>query len=337
MDNDIRNLHEIFCQEEQVLRNISPRTVQWWYHTFDFFARHGQVTRLDQVTSECLRGFFLWGRSTRKWTPDTHLNYYKGIRAFLKWCVQRRFLDENPLDGIPQPRLGKKLPKRISESDLRLVLDTALGMRYTYRFERFRNHAYLSMLACTGLRLQESLSLRVGDVDLDQNLVSVHSGKGNKDRIVPMCRALKMSLLPYMKERKRLHRQCPVFFSSIRGDQPFTASGVKFLVQRLRKATGVNFSPHKLRHTFATLMIENNCDLFALSKMLGHSDIKTTTIYLSASVEHLRSQIQKHPLDELNAAPGIGSPSNRGLNRRETIPVRSRSYDLPLRSARTSE
>ncbi len=76
-------------------------------------------------------------------------------------------------------------------------------------------------------------------------------------------------------------------------------NGLKKLVWQVRESSGIYFSVHKLRHTFATLMLEGGCDIYSLSKMMGHSDIKTTTIYLSASAEHLRSQMTKHPLNEL--------------------------------------
>ncbi|MBS1492230.1 MAG: site-specific integrase [Bacteroidetes bacterium] len=77
----------------------------------------------------------------------------------------------------------------------------------------------------------------------------------------------------------------------------FTESGIKRLVERIKEASGIKFHVHKLRHTFATLMLEGGCDIFSLSKMMGHSDIKTTTIYLAACVHHLREQILKHPLN----------------------------------------
>jgi len=79
----------------------------------------------------------------------------------------------------------------------------------------------------------------------------------------------------------------------------FSTTGLKRLVQVIKGASGINFSIHKLRHTFATLMLEGGCDIYSLSRMLGHSDIKTTTIYLAASVEHLRGQMTKHPLNNL--------------------------------------
>ena len=90
-------------------------------------------------------------------------------------------------------------------------------------------------------------------------------------------------------------------FTSLNLNQGFTNSGLKLLTNKLKEASGISFTIHKLRHTFATLMLEGGCDIYSLSKMMGHSDIKTTTIYLSASAEHLRGQIRKHPLNALVA------------------------------------
>jgi site-specific recombinase XerD len=95
-----------------------------------------------------------------------------------------------------------------------------------------------------------------------------------------------------------MNKTNPEFFSSIRGNVGFTGNGLKKLVDKIRDSSKIFFTVHKLRHTFATLMLEGGCDIYSLSKMMGHSDIKTTTIYLSASVEHLRSQITKHPLND---------------------------------------
>jgi site-specific recombinase XerC len=85
-------------------------------------------------------------------------------------------------------------------------------------------------------------------------------------------------------------------FVSSQHNQAFTDDGLKHLVQKVRQFTGLKFSVHKLRHSFATLMLEGGCDIYSLSKMMRHSQIGTTTIYLSASIEHLRKEIYKHPL-----------------------------------------
>jgi len=143
----------------------------------------------------------------------------------------------------------------------------------------------------------EMSQLKVREVDFENNLIHVINGKGGRDRIVPMCAALKRMLLDYWKERERLKKDSVYFFTCLRGDQQFTYNSLKKVVGAVKRGSKINFSPHKLRHTFATLMLEGGCDLFTLSKMMGHSNIKTTTIYLSASVGHMQEQMLKHPLN----------------------------------------
>jgi len=127
----------------------------------------------------------------------------------------------------------------------------------------------------------------------------VRQGKGNKDRVIPICDRLSETLVRYLIERQRLNKTCPEFFTSLNRNMGFTSIGLKRLVVKIKEVSGIQFSIHKLRHTFATLMLEGGCDIYSLSRMLGHSDIKTTTIYLAASAEHLRGQIMKHPLNNL--------------------------------------
>ena len=148
-----------------------------------------------------------------------------------------------------------------------------------------------------GLRKKELLKLTYTDVDLENMSIFVRQGKGAKDRVVPICTRLADILLQYLVERKRLHKTCPEFFTSLTFNSGFTDHGLKHLVEQTRKISKIDFGIHKLRHTFATLMLEGGCDIYSLSKMMGHSDIKTTTIYLAANIEHLRGQIMKHPLN----------------------------------------
>jgi len=117
-----------------------------------------------------------------------------------------------------------------------------------------------------------------------------------KDRTIPLHIELVGILQSYIKDRHRLKKTCPYFFTSLRFDSVMGKSVIGRLVQRLREKSGIYFFPHMLRHTFAVLMLEGGCNLYALSKMMGHSDIKTTTIYLSATTAYLQEQINMHSL-----------------------------------------
>jgi site-specific recombinase XerD len=147
-----------------------------------------------------------------------------------------------------------------------------------------------------GLRKNELLKLKCNDVEIENLSLFIRQGKGNKDRIVPINYKLAETLNKYLVERKRLNKKCPEFFTSYTHNQGFTHSGLVRLVDKIKKSSGINFHIHKLRHTFATLMLEGGCDIYSLSKMMGHNDIKTTTIYLAANIDHLRAQILKHPM-----------------------------------------
>jgi site-specific recombinase XerD len=102
-----------------------------------------------------------------------------------------------------------------------------------------------------------------------------------------------------MQVRRKAGKKCVQVFASVNRDAGLTVNGLRRVFAKLQRFTGIEFRPHVLRHTFATLMLEGGCDIFSLSKMMGHSDIKTTTIYLAASAQHLRAQMIKHPLNDL--------------------------------------
>lgn len=208
-------------------------------------------------------------------------------------------MQSNPVEGIEVPKLEKKLPPKLTRQEALRILEVVYNYPYDYHFLRYRNHAIFSMFVFAGLRKKELLNLRFADVDIENLSIFVHQGKGSKDRIVPMSYTLAQTLKRYLEERKRLRKTCPEFFTSLNRDLGFTDSGLKRLVEKMNEVSHITFTIHKLRHTFATLMLEGGCDIYSLSRMMGHSDIKTTTIYLAASAEHLRAQIGKHPLNNV--------------------------------------
>ncbi len=294
---DIFLLGERFCEYSKYFRGFSQTTLVRYRKVIKLYAAHAGIKEIEEVTEDNTRNYFFWGRTEKKWSANSFVTYHKTLVVFFRWCVENKFLDKNPMDDIELPKINKKLPPKLTKQDAMRLLEVAYNYPYKYRYQRYRNHAIFSMFLFTGIRRKELLSLKYQDVDLQNMSLFVNQGKGGKDRVIPISFTLAESLTKYLAERKRLNKKCPEFFTSLNRDCAFTENGLKVLTRNIMNASGLRFGIHKLRHTFATLMLEGGCDIFSLSKMMGHSDIKTTTIYLAASAEHLRGQIGKHPLN----------------------------------------
>lgn len=288
-----------FCEHAELFKGYQPPTIKRYRQVIRFYCRWAGISELEEVTARNVRALFLYGRTERKWSANTYINYHKTLAVFFRWCRSNGGLRCDPLAEIETPKLPKRLPKKLSQKDAFKLLEVAQNYPYPYVFLRHRNTAIFHTLVMAGLRKSELLNLKLADVDLDNLTLFIRQGKGARDRMVPISRSLAELLRRYELERRRLNKTCPEYFTSLNRNCGFTDSGLKRLVRKLKDVSGLDFHIHMLRHTFATLMIEGGCDIYSLSRMMGHSDIKTTTIYLSASVDHLRTQLGKHPLSKL--------------------------------------
>lgn len=292
----IQLLVDEFCHDSKYMRGVSFATTKRYQENISNFMNSTNISHIEEVNEKLMYQFFLNGRVSKNWKPQTFRTYYMSLLVFFRWCVKHNHLEDNYVKYIQLPKNTKPLPKKLSRQEASRLLELCFNYPYTQKFVRYRNYALFSMFLYTGLRKNELLNLRLSDVDIENQTVFV-KGKGNKERIIPMNSKLTYALEQYLQKRKAQKKTCPEFFTSSNRNLGFTDSGLKRLVLLMRKELGIDFKVHELRHTFATLMLEGGCDIYSLSKMMGHSDIKTTTIYLSATAEHLRSQITKHPLD----------------------------------------
>ena len=296
---DIELLTSKYCDNSLYMRGLSPYTIRKNRRLIDYYRRFAHVTAIDEVTEKNVREMFLNGRVHRNWKPSTFLLFYHSLNVFFKWCISNRYMTDNPMAGMELPRPQKMLPKNLSKELAMKLLEVVYNYPYDSPFLRYRNHAIFAMFMFAGLRRKELLKMKLADVDVTNLTIFVHQGKGNKDRIIPMNYTLAEILKRYLTQRKKLNKTCPEFFVSLNRNMGYTEHGLKRLVATMSIASGIKFTNHWLRHTFATLMHEGGCDLFNLSKLLGHSDIKTTMIYVHASAENLRVELGKHPLNDL--------------------------------------
>lgn len=289
-------LHKQFCQYKNTFENLSPRTIEWHEYFFRSFLNHSKLEQVEQITRISVENWVVWGRTVRNWSPKTAKNGLIAINVFLNWCVNQNKIPQNPAQKIPKPKLPKKIPKHLTLEQAEKLLLWTRQYPYKYSYEKNRAVAIIAMFMYSGLRVQELLNLTLSDVDFTHKVIVVKAGKGNKDRMIPLSATLQGYLQPYLLERKKTNPYSLYFFVSRDSKGKFSEKAFRRLILKIRDTSKIFFTPHMLRHTFATLMLEGGCDVFALSKMMGHSDIKTTTIYLTATVKHLQHQIGKHPL-----------------------------------------
>ena len=210
------------------------------------------------------------------------------FKTFFRFCCREGLSPSNPAQGIRAPRMDRKLPSFLSEGQAQRAMAPGGPDEKDGR----RNDALLELLYGSGLRASELTGLRAGDLDLGAGLVKV-TGKGGKQRIVPLSRESIRSLKPLLAG---LPPDQQVFAGS-RGGALGRRQLHRIVKQRIRSAGyGGKASPHVLRHTFATHLLDRGADLKAVKELLGHSSLSTTQIYTHVSVERLKKVYQQaHP------------------------------------------
>ena len=220
------------------------------------------------------------------------------LRTFFKFLVRDGRLRSNPAELISAPRLAKKLPSYLTQQEAALVVE----LPQSNSLEDVRGRAVLELLYASGLRVRELVGLNDEHVDMSQQLVRVF-GKGRKQRIVPFGEMAAQTLSEYLRERDRLglsqpdsDGHIPVFVS--RRGRRLNPRAVQRLVEKLRMRlpSGRRMTPHTLRHSFATHLLERGADLRVIQELLGHTSLATTEKYTHVTLEHLRAEYDKaHP------------------------------------------
>lgn len=295
---NIQNILNEFCYHLKYMRGVSKLTEKRYRENISFFIRTCGVTDTSEVNQSKINSFFEFGKFEKNWMPATYRIYHQCLSSFFKWCNTREYMDINPMDNIEVPKLKKQLRERFTEKEAKRIISTVENYPYTSSFIATRNTAILYLFLYTGLRKKELLNLKLNDVNLNNQSLTINIAKGNSYRTIPISLSVNKVLHRYLKERMISKKTCPQFFCSSKKNVGYTDSGLKRLFNEIGRASGLRISSHKLRHTFATLMLEGGCDLFSLSRMMGHQDIQTTCIYLSASKHHLHNQMKLHPLSQ---------------------------------------
>ncbi|MCB1602354.1 MAG: site-specific tyrosine recombinase XerD [Xanthomonadales bacterium] len=224
--------------------------------------------------------------------PRSGARLVSTLKQFYLWAVEQGLRSDDPALDLATPKLPRSLPKAITESEVEALLkapdlDTALGLR---------DKAMLELLYATGLRVSELVGLRGEQISLAQGVLRVR-GKGSKERLVPLGDEAQHWIENYLREaRPQLHpRPEPALFITQRGTA-MTRQGFWLLIKRYALLAGVRgtLSPHTLRHSFATHLLNHGADLRVVQLLLGHSDLSTTQIYTHVAREGLKAMHRKH-------------------------------------------
>lgn len=216
------------------------------------------------------------------------------FKSFFKYLKLNKVIDKNPMDMINNPKLSKRLPRVLSEDEVEILLDIDLNDDFD-----FRNKAMLELMYSSGLRVSELINLKVNDIDLDNECVRVF-GKGSKERVIPLNEYAVYYLKEYLVNHRGemfKHGENDYLFLNNHGSN-MTRQGFFKIIKKLafEKNIKTDFSPHTLRHSFATHLLKHGADLRSIQELLGHSDISSTQIYTHVSNEKLKSDYTSfHP------------------------------------------
>lgn len=226
--------------------------------------------------------------------PRTQARIISGVKSFFKYLKIEGYIEKNPTTLLPTPKLGRHLPDVLSVEEIDAMID-AIDMSTP---EGIRNRAIIETLYGCGLRVSELTALRISQVYADDEYVVVE-GKGNKQRLVPISQEALARIADYIEEVRSRMTVKPgnedILFLNRRG-KALTRVMVFYIVKNLCALVGIKktVSPHTLRHSFATHLLEGGANLRAIQQMLGHESIVTTEIYVHIDRSTLRSEIMLH-------------------------------------------
>ena len=233
--------------------------------------------------------------------PQTQARIISGLRRFYDYLILEELIEINPMKNIETPKIGVHLPTTLTLKEIDKMIS---NIKLTSK-TGIRNVAIIELLYSCGLRVSELVNLKVSDLFFKESLIKV-TGKGNKERFVPISVLSQEYINNYLNEIRQHHKIKKNFedtlFLNERGTN-LSRNMIFIIINKLKKQSNINkkIGPHTLRHSFATHLIENGADLITIQKMMGHESITTTERYLHVNKKHLiDSLIKFHPRQKNN-------------------------------------
>lgn len=294
---DWKRSYRDFANYLRLEKSLSENSIEGYLNDIhkleNFFVTNGSTTLPAAVTYNDLKAFIIWYGNNNSNTR-TQSRVLSGIRAFYRFLLIEGEIENNPATLIESPKTGLKLPEVLSVAEI----DRIISVLDLSKPEGQRNKAIIETLYSCGLRVSELVNLRLTDIHADEEYVLV-TGKGNKQRLVPIGRKALKEITNYMPDRNSLPVVIDgnIVFLNRRG-RKLTRAMIFTIIKDCAALAGIRkkISPHTFRHSFATHMVEAGADLRAVQEMLGHESIQTTEIYTHIDRSYLRDTlIMFHP------------------------------------------
>lgn len=302
-----------FLRNERGQSEHTQKTYALSLHRFVEFARNKSLVDWKSVELSHLMGFIEHERqrhlrnepetSPRRLSSESVYAEISALRAFYKFAEQEKFLPANIAENLSLPRRWKRLPKSLSAEDIEKLLSHEISETKNSLCDQ----AVLELAYASGLRLAELKNLRLEQLHLDAGFINV-IGKGNKERVVPVGKKAIQAIQRYLEIGRPalVNKKSPGnLFLSNRGT-PFASVTLWLRIKNRVKRAGIlrNVTPHMLRHSFATHLLEHGADLRVIQELLGHATINTTEVYTHVAGSRLREVHELfHPRAKINSAP----------------------------------
>ena len=281
-------------------KRVSPHTVTAYEHDlsqfFSFLQEKLEINQLSDVHTEDIRTWIISLLEDESLQAKSVNRKVSAVRAFYRYKLKIKELSINPTLTLRAPKIPKKLPQYVDVKDMEHLFD---DIPFEDTFEGLRDRTILELFYATGMRLSELLNIKIQDIHLQDNTIKV-LGKRNKERIIPFGNRMSELLtmyLGYLEKKFVEGTKNNYIFVTAKGEQLYPKAVYRIVRKYLDMVTTIDKrSPHVIRHTFATHLLNNGADLNAIKTILGHSSLAATQVYTHNSIEKLKSIYkQAHP------------------------------------------
>lgn len=287
----------------KIERNLSLNTIESYLFDVKKLIIYLKINKINKeplkLESEIIKEFIY--HISKEIKPQTQARIISGLRRFYDYLILEELIEINPMKNIETPKIGVHLPTTLTLKEIDKMIS---NIKLTSK-TGIRNVAIIELLYSCGLRVSELVNLKISDLFFKESLIKV-TGKGNKERFVPISKLSQKYINNYLNEIRQNHKIKKNFedtlFLNERGTN-LSRNMIFIIVNKLKKQSNINkkIGPHTLRHSFATHLIENGADLITIQKMMGHESITTTERYVHVNKKHLvDSLIKFHPRQKNN-------------------------------------